>query len=166
MTRRSESTTLREAVQLRKRGKYSRALRVLKTLQAANPKNAQLNYECAWLCDVQGKEREAVGFYEQAIRNGLTKKDLRRALLGLGSTYRCLGSQRRAAMVLRRGQRIFPTAREFPVFLALVQYNQGKHAGAMGAVLRALAETTADSGLRHYQRALLYYAGRLNKKRN
>ena len=157
---------LREATRLRQRGEYAKAWRILRRLHAADPDDAHLNYQCAWLCDLLGKERAAAPFYERAIRGGLDGEDLRGALLGLGSTYRCLGEYRKAATVLRRGQRTFPKAREFAVFLALVQYNLGHHADAMQPLLRTLAETTSDAGLRRYQRALLYYADKLDRKWN
>jgi tetratricopeptide (TPR) repeat protein len=153
---RPRSSSIREAIHLRQRGEYARAWRILRRLHRADPDDARLNYQCAWVCDLRGDERAAVPFYERAIRGGLAGEELRGALLGLGSTYRCLGEYRNAATVLRRGLRTFPEAREFSVFLALVQYNQGHSASAMEVLLRTLAETTCDPGLRRYQRALLY----------
>jgi tetratricopeptide (TPR) repeat protein len=163
---RSHDPSLREAIHLRQRGEYARAWRILQRLHKTNPDDARLNYQCAWVCDLRGQERAAVPFYERAIRGGLAGEDLCRALLGLGSTYRCLGKYRNAATVLRRGLRIFPKAREFSVLLALVQYNMNQHAAAMESLLHALAETTRDPGLRRYQRALLYYADKLDRKWN
>jgi tetratricopeptide (TPR) repeat protein len=162
----SHNPSLREAIYLRQRGEYARAWRILQRLYKANPDDARLNYQCAWVCDLRGQERVAVSFYERAIRGGLAGEDLRGALLGLGSTYRCLGKYRNAAAVLRRGLRTFPEAREFSVFLALVQYNMDQHAAAMESLVCALAETTRDPGLRRYQRALLYYADKLDRKWN
>ena len=166
MNARSRDPSLREAIYLRQRGEYAKAWRILERLQKVDPDDARLNYQCAWVCDLRGQERAAVPFYERAIRGGLVGEDLRGALLGLGSTYRCLGKYRDAAAVLRRGLRAFPEAREFSVFLALVQYNMNQPAAAMESLLRALAETTRDPGLRRYQRALLYYADKLDRKWN
>jgi tetratricopeptide (TPR) repeat protein len=163
---RLRTSSLREAIRLRQRGEYAKAWRVLRQLHKAEPDDARLNYHCAWVCDLRGQERAAVSFYERAIRRGLVGEDLRGALLGLGSTYRCLGKYRNAAVVLHRGLRTFPEAREFTVFFALVQYNRGHHASAMDMLLRTLAETTRDSGLRRYQQALLYYADKLDRKWN
>jgi tetratricopeptide (TPR) repeat protein len=163
---RSRDPSLREAIRFRQRGEYVKAWRILQRLQRVDPDDARLNYQCAWVCDLRGQGGAAVPFYERAIRGGLAAEDLRGALLGLGSTYRCLGKYRDAAAVLRRGLRTFPEAREFSVFLALVQYNMNQHAAAMESLLRALAETTCDPGLRRYQRALLYYADKLDRKWN
>jgi tetratricopeptide (TPR) repeat protein len=163
---RSRNPSLGEAIHLRQRGEYAKAWRILQRLQKVDPDDARLNYQCAWVCDLRGQERTAVPFYERAIRGGLAGEDLRGALLGLGSTYRCLGKYRDAAAVLRRGLRAFPEAREFSVFLALVQYNMNQPAAAMESLLRALAETTGDPGLRRYQWALLYYADKLDRKWN
>jgi tetratricopeptide (TPR) repeat protein len=158
--------SLCEAIRLRQRGEYTRAWRILRQLHRADPDDVRINYQCAWVCDLRGNERAAVPFYERAIQRGLFGEDLRGALLGLGSTYRCLGDYRKSATVLRRGLRTFPKAREFSVFLALVEYNRGHHASAMELLLRTLVETTRDSGLRRYQRALLYYADKLDRKWN
>jgi tetratricopeptide (TPR) repeat protein len=163
---RSRDPSLREAIHLRRRGEYAKAWRILQRLHKVDPDDARLNYQCAWICDLRGQERAAVPFYERAIRGGLAGEDLRGALLGLGSTYRCLGKYRDAAAVLRRGLRIFPEAHEFSVFLALVQYNMRQHAAAMKSLVCALAETTRDPGLRRYRRALLYYADKLDRKWN
>jgi tetratricopeptide (TPR) repeat protein len=157
---------LREAIRLRQRGEYAKAWRILRRLHRADPDDVRVNYQCVWVCDLRDDERAAVPFYESAIRGGLAGEDLRGALLGLGSTYRCLSKYRRAATVLHRGLRTFPKAREFSVFLALTEYNLGHHASSMEALLRILAETTRDPGLRRYQRALLYYADKLDRKWN
>jgi tetratricopeptide (TPR) repeat protein len=44
----------------------------------------------AYFYDAQGEESLAVLYYEKAIQYGLSDEALSGALLGLGSTYRCL----------------------------------------------------------------------------
>jgi tetratricopeptide (TPR) repeat protein len=105
-----------------------------------------------------GREREAIPFYERAIREGLSGNDLEGAYLGLGSSYRCVGRARKAAAVLRRGSARFPASRGLKVFLAMALHRQSRHDEAFSGVLRLLAETTADRGISRYRRALAGYA--------
>lgn len=112
--------------------------------------------------DKLGLEREAIPFYERAIAQGLSGDDLKGAMLGLGSTYRCLGEYQKPAELLRDGARLFPDGREFEVFLAL--YNLGDPQGAMELLLRNLAETSHDAGIIRYKNALLFYAGNLDER--
>jgi len=46
-----------------------------------------LNYQCAWIHDLLGLEREAILFYETAIQAGLNEDDLKRAWPGMRSAY-------------------------------------------------------------------------------
>ena len=64
---------------------------------------------------------------------------------------------------LRRGIAEFPNDRSFEVFLAMALYNVGQHAEAAERLLRALAETSTDDAIRRYQRAILYYADKLDQ---
>jgi len=116
------------------------------------------DYEEACALDRKGREREAAPRYELAIARGLTPGERRGALLGLGSTYRCLGSYGKAVAALRRGQRQFPQAREFDVFLAMALYHVGRHGEAMKLLLRVVADTSSDPGVRSYRRAITFYA--------
>jgi tetratricopeptide (TPR) repeat protein len=110
-----------------------------------------------------GREGEAVPFYRRAIENGLAGEDLKGALLGLGSTYRCLGQYEESAQILRQGVQQFPGSRQFEAFLALTLYNLGEHAPAMELLIRNLAETSEDESIRRYRRALLFYSDKLDE---
>jgi tetratricopeptide (TPR) repeat protein len=117
----------------------------------------------AWLCDTQGKESEAVPYYERAIAQGLAGEDLRGAMLGLGSTYRCLGQYDRAVDMLRAGIERFPEAGEFAVFLAMALYNTGQHTEAMSLLLSTLVQSTHDDGIGAYRNAILFYHDKLDQ---
>jgi tetratricopeptide (TPR) repeat protein len=129
---------------------------------AEKPDDPQINYQCAWVHDLLGLEHEAVPFYERAIEEGLTGEDLEGAMLGLGSTYRALGEYQRAVEALRGGTTRFPNNRAMQVFLAMALYNAGECREAVELLLRNLAETTGDEGISAYNRAILFYAGRLD----
>jgi tetratricopeptide (TPR) repeat protein len=154
---------LAQAIRLREVGQLEEARALLLDLVAAHPDDPVVNYQCAWSHDALGLEREAVPFYERAIALGLTGDDLEGALLGLGSTYRCLGEYQKAIETLGKGAAQFPNQRSFEVFLAMALYNTGAHAEAMERLLRTLAETSADASIQRYKRAILFYSDKLDE---
>jgi tetratricopeptide (TPR) repeat protein len=157
------NSRLAEAISLREGGKLEQARALLLDLVAEHPDNSTVNYQCAWSHDVLGLEHEAVPFYERAIALGLGDDELEGALLGLGSTYRCLGEYQKASETLSRGATQFPGQRSFEVFLAMALYNTGAHAQAIERLLRALAETSADESIQRYKRAILFYSDKLDQ---
>lgn len=154
---------IQQAIQHRSAQEYDAALAILTELLAAHPDDPQVNYQMAWLYDSMGSESAAVPYYERAIAHPLPDEDMRGALLGLGSTYRCLGEYHKAAEVLRRGMVQFPDSGEFQVFLAMTLYNLGQHSEAMALLLRVTATTSQDAGIQRYQRAILFYHDKLDQ---
>ena len=154
---------LETAVRLRAAGELEESLRLLLALHLRFPDDPVVNYQCAWAHDVLGREREAVPFYVRAIERGLEGEDLCGALLGLGSTYRCIGAYDDAVRTLLRGREEFPAEREFEVFLAMAHYNRGEHAEAMRLLLTVLGQTSESPGVRRYRRAILFYADKLDE---
>lgn len=144
-------------------GQVGAVLRRLQELDRRHPNVGEIAYQIAWTHDVLGQEREALPWYEKAVALGLPPNELSGALLGLGSTLRCLGHYDRAAEVLESAQRQFPDQREFDVFLAMTRHNQGRHADAMRLLLNVLAETSEDVGITAYQRAIRFYADKLDR---
>ncbi|KXU37914.1 hypothetical protein AXK11_01845 [Cephaloticoccus primus] len=67
----------------------------------------------------------------------------------------------RSAEVLRSAIAQFPDNRELEVFLALTLHAQGHCAEALRSVIETLCDTTEDTGITAYQRALRHHAGRL-----
>jgi tetratricopeptide (TPR) repeat protein len=158
--RRSE---LESAIRLRDVGDYQEAESLLTRVLADSPDDAEANHQIAWLHDLQGREREAVPFYVRAIAGDLPDEERRGALLGLGSTYRALGEYPEAVEVLRQGVSEFPADRAMQTFLAFALYNVGEHRQAVELLLKHLVETTSDPGIRSYEKALRFYAGRLDE---
>ncbi len=146
------------AASLRKNGQHTEALAVLLDLLKSTPDDAKLNYEIARTYDPQGLEIDAIPHYERAIALGLDGEDRRGALLGLGSSYRCVEQYADAVRTLERGIAEFPTAYEFNVFLAMALHNLGEHRRALRLLLQHIAEHTADKGTTKYRRAIFHYA--------
>ncbi|GAB5490437.1 MAG: tetratricopeptide repeat protein [Phototrophicaceae bacterium] len=154
---------LAEAIQLRQDKHYPEAEAIMAELHADYPNNARINYHFAWLCDVQGKEKEAVPYYETAIKNGLEGGDLRGALLGLGSTYRTLGEYEKSVARLKQGTTLFPEANEFKVFLAMALYNVGDSKEAVGSLLKLLLHVSEDSSIQRFKNPIALYAEDLDR---
>ncbi|WP_040226307.1 tetratricopeptide repeat protein [Bhargavaea cecembensis] len=153
---------LEQAVRLRSEGRLNESNEQLVRLAEQHPDDARINFQCAWSFDVLGQEAAAVPYYERAIAAGLPDEDLKRALLGLGSTYRSLGDYEKSAAVFNRGAEVFPEDRALQVFRAMTLYNLGEHARAMELLLRNLADTTSDGGIRSYGQAIRFYSDKLD----
>ena len=153
---------LAKARDARARGQHTNALAILLDLLKAHPKHALVNYELACTYDPQGLEEDAIPHYEQAIDSGLVGEDLRGALLGLGSSYRCLERFDDATRVLQKGAASFPDAKEFDIFLAITRYNCGEHRDAMRLLLNHIADFSAEPETQKYKKAIAFYAENLD----
>ena len=154
---------LHPAIQLRETGKHEEARQLLLELHSEFPEDPQVNYQCAWIHDLLGLEREAIQFYENAIRNGLPGDDLKSALLGMGSTYRAIGDYQKSIDTFQHALALFPDCHEFKVFLAMALHNIQEHSRAMELLLNSLADTSADEGILRYRRAIMFYADKLEQ---
>jgi tetratricopeptide (TPR) repeat protein len=154
---------LASAVKLRKTEKHEEARQLLLELHAEFPNDPQVNYQCAWIHDLLGLEREAIPFYEKAIQEGLSGDELKSALLGMGSTYRCVGEYQKSIETLQQALTLFPNSYEFKVFLAMAYYNINEQSKAMELLLNSLVNTSKDEGVLRYQRAIRFYSDKLNQ---
>lgn len=153
---------LAEAIDLRKNKKPEEAMQILIALLQSNPNDPDINYQMAWTCDFMGKESEAVPFYEKAIASGL-KEDRSGAMLGLGSTYRCLGEYEKSLKIFDQAVKEFPENRSLKVFRALTLYNLGQSEESVSQLLIQLLDTTNDGSIKSYERALRFYSDKLNE---
>jgi len=154
---------LASAISLRETEKHEEARQLLLDLHAEFPNDAQVNYQCAWIHDLLGLEREAIPFYQKAIQEGLNGDELKSALLGMGSTYRCIGEYQKSVETFEQALTLFPDSQEFKVFLAMAYYNINEHAKAMELLLKSLVNTTKDEGILRYQRSIQFYSDKLNQ---
>ena len=154
---------LASAIQFREAEKHEEARQLLLELQGEFPDDPQVNYQCAWLHDLLGLEKEAIPFYEKAIRMGLKGDELKGALLGLGSTYRCIGEYQRSIDTCQQAITLFPDSYEFNVFLGMAYYNIGEYAKAMELLLTSLADTSSHKGILRYRRAIRFYSDKLDQ---
>ena len=157
------SKTLDHAIKMRESGNVDEAIHVLKELLSTDPKNAILNYQCAWCHDLLGKEIEAIPYYESAIDNGLSGEDLEGAFLGLGSTYRVVGEYEKSRMVFEKGIRLFPLNLELRAFYAMTLYNLNEHSKSMEILLKIIADTSNDDNVKKYSKAISFYSDKLDQ---
>ncbi|MYS07196.1 tetratricopeptide repeat protein [Streptomyces sp. SID6041] len=157
---------LAEAVAMRGRGDREEARERLVALATRYPEDAEIAYQTAWAHDVLGLETEAVPHYERALAAGgtagLGADDRRGALLGLGSTYRCLGRYEDAVALLTGAVEEFPEDGSLRTFLAMALYNTGRHHESTSMLLRLLAATSQDPSVQQYRGAIDHYAGDLD----
>ena len=156
-------TKLNEVVDLRKNNRADEAINILTELLKSHPEDPNVNYQMAWTCDFMGKESEAAPYYEKAIANGLTGGDRQGAMLGLGSTYRCLAQYEKSLKVFNQAIIEFPEDRSFKVFRALTLYNLGQAEESVSALLVQLLDTTTDASIKAYEKALRFYSDKLNE---
>ena len=154
---------LASAIKLRESEHYEEARHFLLELHSEFPDDPQVNYQCAWIHDLLGLEREAIPFYEKAIQAGLNKEDLKSALLGMGSTYRCMGEYQKSIQTFQHALTLFPNSHEFNVFLGMAYYNIGEYSKAMELLLNSLADTSSNNGILRYQRAIRFYSDKLDQ---
>jgi len=142
-------------------GRVHELLDALRDLDRRHPNVAEINYQLAWTYEVLERETEAVPLYEKAISLGLPENELCGALLGLGNTLRVTGEVARAVEVLCSASAQFPDNKELDAFLALALHATGKHTESVQTLIEALCETSEDTGITAYQRALRHHASRL-----
>jgi len=156
--RKEDAMSVVRARELRLGGKHIEARDLLVALAAQRPDDAELQYEAACVHDFLGEEASAIAYYCAALRGSLSEAHLRGAYLGLGSTYRSLGRYAEAEAVLRQGLDRFPQATEMRVFLAMALHNLGRSKAAVECLLTVIAETSSDSTVQTYRRAIALYA--------
>ena len=151
---------LQRAIALREAGQHTAALSLLQDLVRVSPEDCNVQYQLACTYDREGMEDRAIDHYEACLQDSTALKpaDRRDALLGLGSTYRCLEQYGDAVRVLSRGLLENPDAEEFRVFLALCHHNLGQHQDAISALLHHIADFSSHADTAKYRHALHTYA--------
>ncbi|MER2037663.1 MAG: tetratricopeptide repeat protein [Solibacillus sp.] len=151
------------ALDLRKENRLKESNELFVELAQLNPQNAYLHYQCAWSFDVLGEETKAVPYYEKAIQGDLEESDLENAYLGLGSTFRTIGEYEKSKAVLEEGIKRFPNNHALQVFYSMTLYNLNEHQESMNILLNTIANTTSDLNIQKYNRAIQFYADKLDQ---
>ncbi|MBO1002557.1 tetratricopeptide repeat protein [Pseudogracilibacillus auburnensis] len=152
-----------KAIELREKGELKEANTLLVKLVQEFPDDAYIHFQCAWSFDVLGEEIKAVPYYEAAINLGLSNKDVEKAIIGLGSTYRTIGEYKKSQETFLKGMKLFPENKVIQVFYSMTLYNLKEHQKAMELLLSCLMETTSDDEILSYQKAINFYKDNINE---
>lgn len=155
---------IKQAIDLRKEGKYQESRDLLESLLNNDDYAAKAHLQIAWSYDNEGKEQEAIGHYLSSLSGILSATERFDALFGLASTYRSLGNYSEALSYFEQTMSEYPDSIEVQPFYAMCLYNLGRHKEATSLLLELLVSTTNSDAIKEYQRAILLYAQDLDRK--
>jgi tetratricopeptide (TPR) repeat protein len=155
--------TIARAKKLRREDELEASQELLLDLLVEHPKNPLVLYEVGGSYDVLGEEKQAIPYYQQAIKAGLEGDDLQECLICLGSSHRNVGNVDDAVAVLEKAVGQFPENNSGKVFLALAYYSDGREDDAMRLLLELLLKTTNDQNILDYADPLDYYKDNLDE---
>ncbi|MEZ8741295.1 tetratricopeptide repeat protein [Photobacterium swingsii] len=155
---------IKQAIELRKEGKYQASRVLLKTLLNNEAYSAKAHLQIAWSYDNEGKEQEAVAHYLSSLSGLLSSAERFDALFGLASTYRSLGMYSEALSYFEQTLNEYPSSIEVKPFYAMCLYNLGRHKEATALLLELLVSTTNSDAIKEYQRAISLYAQDLDRR--
>jgi tetratricopeptide (TPR) repeat protein len=108
----------------------------------------------AFALDANGHEAQAIPLYRRAIAAGLSKKDLRDALICLGSSLRTVGQTQPAIRTLQKARTLYPRDPAIILFLALAHYDAHQPDLALRQLADALLKESPHPGLAPYRSVL------------
>lgn len=155
--------TIARAKELRREDELDTSQELLLDLLTQHPKHPLVLYEVGGSYDVMGEEREAIPYYQQAIKAGLDGNDLQECLVCLGSSQRNVGNFDEAVETLEKVVDQFPDDNSGKVFLALAYYSDGREDEAVRLLLELLLQTTDDQNILQYADPLDYYKDNLDE---
>lgn len=155
---------LEEALTLRKNNQLEESKeRLLQLIEELGDNDPILLFECACAHDMLGLETQAIPFYERAIEGGLPEPQRQEAFTNLGSSYRCVGEYHQAEKILVQAEKDYPEDEAIKVFLAITRYNLGQANMSVRQLLHVILRVSKAGELRDYDRALSFYADRLDE---
>lgn len=107
--------------------------------------------------DREGREREAIKFYDEAWRAGVPEPQRKRFIVGYGSTLRNVGRADDAVAILGEAIAAHPDYPAFVPFLALALADAGHPKAALATMLGCLLDVAAPGAFDGYERALGEY---------
>lgn len=111
----------------------------------------------AYAHDKEGREREAVTYYDQAFAMGVPDSMRKRFLVGYGSTLRNVGRADDAVGVLSQAVVEYPDYPALHAFLALALLDAGHPKAAVAAMLGCALDVARGGAFDGYERALTEY---------
>ncbi|GJM42031.1 MAG: hypothetical protein DHS20C20_23130 [Ardenticatenaceae bacterium] len=155
--------TIARAKKLRRDDELEASQELLLDLLSENPDDPLVLYEVGGSFDVMGEEKDAIPYYQKAIKEGLDGDDLQECLVCLGSSHRNVGNFDDSVETLEKAVAQFPENNSGNVFLALAYYSDGREDEAVRLLLDLLLKTTNDQNILDYADPLDYYKDNLDE---
>lgn len=156
----SPAVLANHAYQLVEAGRAEEAAALFEQLEIVDPGGWAAPYGMGNVRVAQGRAREAIPFYEDAIRRSPKIPHLRRTL---GFLYEDLGEPENAKRVLTEALEIFPESALGLGALSVLEANTGDPAKALAATEEALAQRPDVGELRVNRIVLLVRLGRVDE---
>ena len=155
--------TIARAKELRREDELDASQEILLELLEEHPNDPRVLNEVGVSYDVMGEEKQAIPYYQKAIKAGLEGDDLQECLVCLGSSHRNVGNFTDAVETLEKAVAQFPDDNSGKTFLALAYYSDGREDEAVQLLLELLLETTRDEKILAYADPLDYYKDNLDE---
>jgi tetratricopeptide (TPR) repeat protein len=155
--------TIARAKKMRQEDALEASQELLLNLLDEHPNDSLLLYEIGGSYDVMGEEKQAIPYYQKAIKAGLDGADLQECFVCLGSSQRNIGNFEESIEVLEKAVKAFPDNNSGKTFLALAYYSEGREDEAVQLLLELLLETTNDKDILAYADPLDYYKDNLDE---
>ncbi|MDW6003733.1 tetratricopeptide repeat protein [Vibrio mangrovi] len=156
-------SVIEKAIEARKAGKYDESRNLLFPLLNIAEYKAKASLQIAWSYDNEGKEQEAIKYYELALSGSLSAVERFDSLFGLSCTLRSLGDYPKALKCFEQTLAEFPDSAEVQPFYAMCLYNVGRHKEAVSLLLKLLVSATDNDEIKRYQQTISLYANDLDK---
>ena len=145
------------AIALRKNKHYSQSRKRLFSLLTTNADKGPIYLHIAWSYDNQGREEQALDFYQQALGENLCADDEFDAAFGLACTVRCLGRYAEAARHFERLLSRYPARSEIIPFYALCAINLQDTVLASRLLMELVITQPPTQAIAAYQSTLAGY---------
>ena len=155
--------TIARAKELRREDELEASQEILLGLLAEHPNDPLVLHEVGGSYDVMGEEKQAIPYYQKAIKAGLDGDDLQECLVCLGSSHRNVGNFEDAVEILEKAVAEYPENNSGKTFLALAYYSDGREDEAVQLLLELLLDTTSDENILAYADPLDYYKDNLDE---
>lgn len=119
--------------------------------------NPRLLFEVALVLDNQGREAEAIPYYERALAGDLDRTHQIDAYIGLGSSLRVVGRIHESRQIMERALQQFPRHLALQVFYAFTLERIGNFGDALSLLLDVILESAKEESIDAYRPALRYY---------
>lgn len=142
---------------LKSKGRFAEAERQLKAWLEEDSDNPRLLFEVAVVLDNQGKEDQAIPYYERALSMELDVAHRPEAYIGLGSSLRTIGRIFESHQILSRALAEYPHHMALRVFYAMTLERMGNYGDAISQLMEVIAEAGKDESLDVFRPAIRYY---------